>query len=462
MHSKFFFAITLVLSSTICSAGDGAKLYNEFLDSGAFYDDEEWQQYVQTLGDRLLGYSSDFRRDYYFFVVDDPQVNAYALSDGYIYVNRGLLLYLESEDQLAAVIGHEIGHVVADHHGKRATTDFLGRAAGIAGAMVTGRYELMELSHATTMALIAGYGRENELEADQIGANLIARAGYNPLALLEVLQVLKDQSLFAKEVLGERGSYHGLFSTHPRSDKRLHDIVRYAQAHLPNRINRSVADFWEMMDGLRYGTEAMVGLLTPRKFFDKSLRLIIEFPPMYRVGFDSQQVAGVHVRGDDVGVIRVTRHVSVEPVILKNWVRNTLRRRDITSDQEINVDGRDVYIAELSTEGTKRRLSLFGAFYHGKDIFTVRGDSGKVGVPEDFREEFEAVIKGIRDLVPEDIQDEDTIAKIRLITAKPNDTYEQLGESSALPSYPTESLRLLNGDYPTGEPRAGDLVKIVQ
>lgn len=462
MHTRILLVVALHLSATVCFAGDGAKLYNEFLDSGALYDDEEWQSYVQALGDRLVSHTSDFNRDYYFFIVDDPQVNAYALSDGYIYINRGLLLYLESEDQLAAVIAHEIGHVLANHHGKRATTDFFGQAAGIAGALVTGRYELMELGHATTRALIAGYGRDMELEADQIGANLIARAGYNPLALLEVLQVLKDQSLFAREVLGIRTAYHGLFSTHPRQDKRLHDIVRYAQSHLPDTVNRPVADFWEMMDGLSYGTEAMVGLLNPRKFFDKSLRLIIEFPPTYRVGFDAQQVAGVNVKGADKGVLRVTRHVPGEPVIIKNWVRNTLKRSDIVREDEVQIGDRDVYVAELSTEGTRNRISLLGALYHGKDIFTVRGDSGSMGIPEEFRDQFESVVKGIRDLLPEDIKHEDTIAKIRLITAKPNDTYEKLGEASILERYPTESLRLLNGDYPTGEPRAGDLVKIVQ
>ena len=459
--AKFLCTLVLLASSLSCFAGDGAKLYNEFLDSDALYEDEEWQQYLQAIGNRLVGHSKAYNKDYYFFIVDSPQVNAFALGDGYVFVNRGLLLYLKSEDQLAAVLGHEIGHLVADHIGRRKTTDILGTTAGWVATLVTGRYELLDLSQAAKMALLAGYGREMELEADQIGATLVARAGYNPLALLEVLQVLKDQSMFAKDVLGAGVSYHGLFSTHPRSDKRLHDIVRYSQSHLPNRAARPIEDFWVMMDGLSYGTEAMVGVMPPSKFFDKSLRLIIEFPFTYRVGFNTEQVTAEHIDGKDVGSIRVTRHVSGEPVLLKKFVRDTLKRTDITKEEEVNIDGRDVYLTELSLEGTENRLSLLGVFYHGRDIFTVRGDAGKYGNTNDFRKEFEAVISGVRDLKPEDLQ-VDTVAKIRLITAKPNDTYEKLGERSAIPSYATESLRLLNGDYPTGEPRAGDLVKIVQ
>ncbi len=81
------------------------------------------RQYVQKVGERLVAYSSEPNGEFHFTVVDMPDVNAFAVPDGYIFVYRGLLAYLESEDQLAAVIGHEIGHVVAHHATKKSADE---------------------------------------------------------------------------------------------------------------------------------------------------------------------------------------------------------------------------------------------------------------------------------------------------------------------------------------------------
>src|SRR5690606_13779477 len=97
------------------SAGPGERVYREFIERGQLYDDPEWQAYVTELGQRLLAHSDDAGQQYYFYVLDNPAVNAMAFPDGYIFVNRGLIAYLRSEDELAGVIGHEIGHVVGRH-----------------------------------------------------------------------------------------------------------------------------------------------------------------------------------------------------------------------------------------------------------------------------------------------------------------------------------------------------------
>ena len=99
--------------------GPGEKMYNELLHGHHIYADEEWQAYVTEIGERLLAATPHAGEEYHFIVTDDPGLNAFATSDAYIFVNRGLLAFLKSEDELAAVIGHEIGHVVGNHQKKR-------------------------------------------------------------------------------------------------------------------------------------------------------------------------------------------------------------------------------------------------------------------------------------------------------------------------------------------------------
>ena len=127
-------ALCWVLSVS-AQAGPGAEMYNEFLEKGIIYPDQEWQDYVTEVGERLLAKSPHAGRTYTFVVVDQPVVNAWATPDAYIFVTRGILAFFNSEDELAAVLGHEIGHVVGAHSRSAVSKQRLGKLLGIAGAL---------------------------------------------------------------------------------------------------------------------------------------------------------------------------------------------------------------------------------------------------------------------------------------------------------------------------------------
>ena len=463
---RIFKSIAL-LAACCCAmqlyANTGAQLFNEFTDSDSFYPEQRWQEYVDELGQKLVQYSGDAGRRYYFFVLDSPEINAFATPDAYIYINRGLITYLSSEDQLAAVVGHEIAHVVARHAAKRKTTSLLGTGAGFAAMLLTGRHELMQVADATTRTMIAGYGREMELEADRIGAEIIAEAGYNPLAVIESVHVLKDQELFSKEVRNQPSNYHGLFASHPQNDKRLHEAVEFALEKLPNRVRGNIRDFWSMLDGMKFGAEVAAGISKPHIFYDKTLRLIIEFPIGWRVNFNNTQVIGTSPATRQgsawISVVRHTPETEMEP---EKFVRDVLKREDIESESRIDLTCcKDVYIAELTIENTDNTAASLALLTRNQDIYVLRGEAGKGTDPKKFRAELESVIAGIRALQPSDL-DESTSRKLKIVEAQPGDTYESLARKSALIPYTEETLRLINGHHPTGEPRAGDFVKIVE
>src|SRR5690606_14493703 len=140
---------------------------------------------------------------------------------------RGLITFLTSEAQLAAVLGHEIAHITARHAVRQQTAarsaNILGTAVSVASIFATGTNVLGDTASLFGGALISGYGRDMELEADGLGAQYMHRAGYDPAAILEVIGVLKNHEDFMKLTSNRGPAYHGLFATHPRNDARLQD-----------------------------------------------------------------------------------------------------------------------------------------------------------------------------------------------------------------------------------------------
>ena len=454
--------ITILFATTgATGAGAGKKMYDEFVENGQIYPHDGWQEYVASLGQRLLQHAPGTAEKYRFVVLDNAQINAFATPDAFIFVNRGLLAFLSSEEQLAAVIGHEIGHVVGEHARRRKMANLLGKTAGIAAAMVTGRGELYDVSNVATTTLLSGYGREMELEADRYGAEFLARSGYNPLAMIEVVQVLKDQELFSKQVANLPSTYHGLFSSHPKNDKRLHEVVTYAQSQLPDRVTEQVGDFWSLIDGLAYGDEAAAGLVRGQTFYHGGLRIAVDFPDNWSVTNTPSQVVGKAPGGKKEAQISVARHEPVKRTSPKEYVVDVLKRDDVVSGAEVDLNGLKNYVGELEVEGSETQLALIGIIYRGKHVFLFRGEAGPDIDADAFRIVFIETLKTLRGMTAADVQMANT-RRLKVLVADPHDTYAKLAQRTAIARYPEESLRLLNGGHPHGEPRAGDFVKIVE
>jgi len=440
-------------------AGPGKDMYDEFVKQDALLDDQRWQDYVTAIGNRLIAVSDRPGEKIVFYVVDSPQVNAGALP-GYVFVYRGLLTFVESEDQLASVIGHEIGHVIAHHYEQRRNTTALGKVAGFVSAVLTGVGQLMNTADALTAMLTSGYGREAELEADRIGGELIARAGYNPYAVIEMVQVLKDQELFEKSVSGGRQTYHGLFASHPKNDKRLHDAVDAAYRFVPDQTVEPIANMWDMLDGLVYGDEAAEGIVKDHTFYNSSLRIVVEFPTGWTVTNSRNQVKGRAPAKSD-GEITIERQNQVKGQDPDEYVKKTLKRDDVTKGESLKVNEYDAYVAELDVADGKHAAAMLAVIYKDGAVYFFKGDAQPGADAEAFKTNFRATVQSFRAMLKADAQAANR-QRIKVIEATPKDSYETLAQSSSIKRYPVQTLRLLNGDYPNGEPRPGDLIKIVQ
>ncbi|HEX7037630.1 MAG TPA: M48 family metalloprotease [Pseudomonadales bacterium] len=455
-------AALIALPTGVQAAGPGEKVYREMVENDQLYPDEEWQKYVQEVGERLLAVTPDAGEEYHFYVLDNPAVNAMALPDGYIFVNRGLIAYLRSEDELAGVIGHEIGHVVGHHARRSNTLGAFGNVLGFIGAIMTGTGAVADLANTATATLRSGYGREFELEADSYGAEFLAKAGYNPLAMIDVLQVLKDHELFSKNVKREPTVYHGLFSSHPRNDKRLHDAVMKTQNAMPSELAPPVRDFWEMMDGLVFGDEAATGLIKDQTYYHGALRVVFSFPQGWDVMNTSAEVLGRPPQGATHASIAVQRlNAPSEEQTPEEFVRETLKRDDVKSGESREINGYQAFVGDIEIAGGGAKARKIAVIYKDSSVYLFKGEVGALGDVEQFEKDWRATLESFRAMTAEDLRIANS-QRIKVVVAKPEDTFAELAKRVSIKSYPEETLRLINGLQPFGEPRAGDYIKIIQ
>jgi len=195
---------------------------------GLYVLDPELTVYVRQVGEKLARVSDRPDLPYEFVVLNNSVPNAWALPSGKIAFNRGLLVELEDEAQLAAVLGHEIVHAAARHSAKRMQSGML-LSAGMAGLGValkdTDYSEILVGGAAVAANLtLARYGRDHELESDHFGMQYMSRAGYDPQAAVEL------QQTFVRLSEGRESDWlSGLFASHPPSQERVEENRKTAQ-----------------------------------------------------------------------------------------------------------------------------------------------------------------------------------------------------------------------------------------
>ena len=202
----------------------GAKNYlpSQQAQGGQYTVDPGLTTYVQSVGRKLAAVSDRPDLPYEFVVLNNDVPNAWAMPGGKLAINRGLLMYLEDEAQLAAVMGHEIVHAAARHGAQQQTQNVLVGAgvllAGVAAAQKKAEYGALTVGALGVGAAAwqAKYGRDHELQSDSVGMKYMAKAGYDAQAAVEL------QEIFVKLSEGRNtGFIEGLFASHPPSQERV-------------------------------------------------------------------------------------------------------------------------------------------------------------------------------------------------------------------------------------------------
>lgn len=447
----------------------GRKAHEEVIKFYGVYEDQALQDYVNEIGQKLARVSQRPDLEWHFTVVDADDINAFALPGGYIYITRGIMSYLNSEAELAAVVGHEIGHVTARHSVRQQSQGLLTGILGTAAAIFTGSRAVADLANIGGQALLRGYGREMELEADRLGAEYIAKTGYDPKAMIDVVGVLKNQEVFEMDQARKEGRepriYHGVFSTHPDADTRLQQAVAVAGKPSGNGGRIGKEDYFQRIEGMSFGSSKAQGIVRDNRFYHADLGITVAFPKDWIVLNERNRLL-VHTKAKDA-VLQITTAPRPEKFSPREFLMKELGRAGtgLTSGEELAVNGMDGYtlVARSGSPLDQGRGPVrYAALYRDKlvYVFAAASRSSQNGVPAADRI-FMSTVQTLRGLKPSEFPLTEP-NRIHIEKADAATKMAALAKDSPIPKNPEQVLRLLNDLYPNKEPKPGQPIKVVQ
>ena len=439
----------------------GAQAHQDVLKEYAALDNPALQAYVNEVGQRLAKQSHRPNLPWHFTVVDSPDVNAFALPGGYVYITRGIMAYLNSEAELAGVVGHEIGHVTARHGVRQqSASTAVGLGAVLGSILVPGMNSQAGASLLQTLAQAwtAGYGREHELESDRLGAEYLARSGYNPQAMIEVIGVLKNQELFAAEQAKRGGrqprTYHGTFDTHPSNDARLKQVVGEAGKYSVANPRDGRNDFLQKMAGVYFGDSPDQGVIRNNALLHEKLGLALQFPPGWQVRNRPDRVVATNPQGDALVELQQGPKGDKPLETLQKGLKLDAGARYDSG----NLGGHPAAFAAGAQQG--KPVVVAAVVFNGTQ-YLIAGMAKDKPAYERERSALRAAINSFHALGAAERQAARPHV-LRLLTAQPGTTMAALARQSPLGGEAESQLRLMNDLYPGGEPVPGQLLKIVQ
>lgn len=452
----------------------GQKAHQQVLQEYGVVDNKELQDYVNALGQRLARHSHRSQLQWHFTVLDSPDINAFALPGGYVYVTRGILAYMESEADLAGVVGHEIGHVTARHGAQRATTEQTAGlgvlAASIFGAVLesqglpgAGRMA-GQLSQTVAAGYVASYGREQELQADGLGAEYLARNQLDPRNMVDVIRVLKDQERFAADQARAEGrpapSRSDWLASHPSNDQRLQAITQLAAQYSTQRkyADEGRERYLKVLRGMEFGDSAAQGLVRGRNFYHSGLGIAITAPQDWQVQNGTDRLTLVNTASDAALIMRLVPSAAGKAPadVIRNVLKPTQGRTEAA-----NINGLQALRFVGARQNAQGQLQALEATViagpQGNNYLLQYGakDANAMARARTHMREAEGSFRALTDA------DRAQARPWQIRTAPyPKGGFAELARSSPLASA-EKQLRLINGYYSGGEPAAGQLVKVV-
>ncbi|RLA43729.1 MAG: peptidase M48 [Gammaproteobacteria bacterium] len=449
----------------------GREMYQKITSEMPVYKAPKLNEYITMVGQRIVQNSDEPDGNYTFTILDNADINAFATPGGYIYINRGLLAYMNSEAQLAAVLSHELAHITAQHAARQKRAQTGSNVVAGVFAILTGSMEVGEASAMWGSAAVSGYGRDMELEADSIGAKTLARAGYPPQAMIEIISQLKDHERFMKKRSKDSGktvqTYHGLFSTHPRNDKRLLEMVKQSDEN--SHQDPRVAPFRVATEGLPWGQTSQTTPQREDRYYDNKLNFTFDYPQGWQFKKDAARIIGQPVdRSATLSIEIKARTVDTPDIFIKKILGiNFIRKSEPIVVSRLNGH---TGVVPGKNGASDTRLAVL---YYGRRAFVFTGNvidgsldkTTSTGNPannstDTYDKQFKSIIGSFQPRSSR--RRANRSAPLHYVKASSAATYAKLARQLNLGKYGADELRLINGDYPGGEPRAGQWIKIIR
>jgi predicted Zn-dependent protease len=423
--------------------------------------DQGLQQYVDRVARPLAAGSERPSLPWTFAVVDAPAVNAFALPGGYVYVTRGILAHLNSEAELAGVLGHEIAHVTARH----SAAQYSKQTAGSLGLLL-GQIFVPELrpfgqaAEAGLGLLFLKFGRDDELEADNLGAGYATAQGWDPRGVASMLETLGR--------LGESTDRKGIpnwMSTHPMpADRvvRLEERVAALRTQATRELAVNRSQYLQRVDGLMFGDNPREGVQRGNAFLHPDMRFRMEFPQGWQIQNTPQQVVAQPPGGGGyvfLQLVQQPRGQSLQDIAAADLGQTGLR---FVEGGETTVNGLQAFVGTF--QGQLQQMGdvvLRSAWIsHNKQVFRLAG----LAATNNYRQLQQAVDASVRSFQPLSAGEAERIrpSVLEIYTVRQGDTWDSIAAGAGRKLVPAATLAVINGFSPQERPQPGDRIKIVK
>lgn len=418
--------------------------------------------YLREVGGRLVTEVNDPRWKFSFQIVNQSEPNAFAIPGGGIYVSRGLLALCNREDELAGVLAHEIAHVTQRHSARQQRKGILPGLLSLPGNVVGGVVgeNLGALINAPIDtvggAWLSRYSRGQESESDRIGIRTAAQAGYDPIALADMLRRLEQ------DVASQTGSERkfSIFDSHPMTDTRFKEIQSRAAALKPAnkpRLAPDAASLFAKLDGIWWGENPDEGIFRKNQFLQPTIGFTLTFPEGWKHQNTPQYVISTHPKQEAVLLLGIAGGASDPEAAGQQFIgkMRTKARVEPISTRKTTVGESPAFVVTyLDRSGRAAAYLHFAWVTMGGRTYQLIGLA-----PEKHREALRDAALSLRPLTDVE-RGAITGKRLRIVSARAGERLENLGRSGNVwsPAY----TALMNGLDMDANLSEGQLVKIAR
>jgi predicted Zn-dependent protease len=465
------------------AAPSGAEIYEETLKRTPLFKDPILTAYIEDLGRQVVAVSEMAGEEFTFTLLDSPDLNAFATADNYVYVNRGLLNYVSNEAQLVSVIAHEVAHITRKHVNQQSSSATATKVISTIAAVLANSDEVYSAGMAYGNSKIRSLGRRHELEADGSGAEYMAKLGYDVDEMLAMLSIMKDFEILQKNQARAKGAvrptYHGVFASHPRNDARLRAVVSRAKSlSSDEQRDDGAAAYRKLTQGLVWGENFLAKENPAERYSNMAWRVRFDLPegwtqasgtaPVAVVGSQPEGLATLSMQRlartaqspeeflyNQMNVAAVQSGEAIAPARLKGFSGILKEPSASLNEKPVASSNKNPAATPPSTTKSVRVAVIYYKLY----AYVFRGEvvDGENFVEQDAL--FMDAIKTFRPISQAEIAGQKP-QRVQYIKATGNTTFSGLAKAFGLSKKDVDILRVINGLYPTGEPSAGDIIKV--
>lgn len=420
---------------------------------GGIYQDAAVDDLVGRTVTRLVAGSTEPWRSYRVTILNSQVVNAFALPGGYLYLTRGLLALASDTSELAAVIAHEMAHVTQRHAFARARHMEAVQVAGQVADQVLNNNDQAKTAVANSQRSLAAFSQAQELEADQIGIETMAKAGYDPFAASRFLHAMATYNSYRNDGQPDPAQ-NDFLSTHPSTPER--ESLAYDKARELNLTTgeRGTDEYLGAIEGMLYGDDPEQGYVRNHQFLHARLGLAFQVPDQFQMENTSKSVlatdrSGIALRFDGTTIPDGDDLVSY---INSGWIAGI----DDTTVRMTSLNGLPAATASATNRGFDYRVCVvrFGSGVY-RFLFAARRNG------PDLDRAFAQTIASFRPMTPNE-QAALHPLKIHVVTVTADDSVLRL--ASRMVPYTDHAgalIRALNQLGSDQEPRPGDKIKVI-